>query len=141
MSSSYVRDPTVLSSPWREGWWAEAMDELTQVTDLQAVVDASGAGTLAMVHKQLKSIGCPTWDDLIARHERSEVMDNDIHIWISIADCGPDQVLAQKILNARLLAVPSCIVLGSKCYQHQAQLIVSASARSHTQAPSFNPNN
>ena len=38
-------------------------------TDLQVVASGTSAGNLALVMKQLRSIGVPTWDDLVAHQQ------------------------------------------------------------------------
>lgn len=127
VASCYVRDPAAMAeeeAPLPGAWWSEMMAESRQVADLQVVADASGAGTVAMITKQMASIGCPMWDELLERHANGLVAPRELHLWVSVSDCGPDQVLAQKILATKLAPVRAGLFLGSKCYQHQGQLIV-----------------
>ena len=44
-------------------WWKNAAESRTSLCDIQVVEDGTGAGQIAMLIKQFKSVGVPTWLD------------------------------------------------------------------------------
>lgn len=60
VGASYIHDYDAFTS----GQFQESLRNHTIVTDIQAVMDGSAAGTLALIEKQLSSVGCPTWRQL-----------------------------------------------------------------------------
>ena len=62
VSAASMIHPDVLDSPSLAGdFWEKAFVRCNPtVTEVQAVSDGTGAGTLAMKEKQLMSVGCPT---------------------------------------------------------------------------------
>ena len=47
-----------------EEWWKQSSESRTSLCDIQAVEDGTGAGQIAMLIKQFKSVGVPTWLDI-----------------------------------------------------------------------------
>ena len=44
-------------------WWEKSSQSRTSLCDIQAAEDGTGAGQIAMLIKQFKSVGVPTWLD------------------------------------------------------------------------------
>ena len=47
-----------------EEWWKQSSESRTSLCDIQAVEDGTGAGQIALLIKQFKSVGVPTWLDI-----------------------------------------------------------------------------
>eukprot|EP00959_Pyramimonas_sp_CCMP1952_P290151 6068874-Pyramimonas_sp.AAC.2 len=97
-----------------EGWWGRCVRKHRCFADVQAVHDGSGRGTLAMLTKQLESVGCPTWLELAGSIEDSkkkpssdELRHSDHILGIfSTTDCGSDQVWSGPEPPGELLQTP-----------------------------------
>ena len=92
---------------------------IKRVADIQAVTDATGFGAVAMIAKQLASLGCPSI---------SEVADTPalkgVHIYAYTSDRGPDQVYARKIMSVIAQKSDKTLFLSTNCFEHQTHLIV-----------------
>lgn len=120
--TSYLVD-TAFSS-FEKGWWGDSMEELTCWPDVLPVEDSSGVGAMSLVKKQLDSVDCPSWEESLQRWKSGQWTKNDIELFLYCSDCGPDQVLMGKMIQALLLPVPFAIWIHSPCFAHQGQLIV-----------------
>eukprot|EP00959_Pyramimonas_sp_CCMP1952_P421733 8835009-Pyramimonas_sp.AAC.1 len=78
--------------------WADAYVEMTRWADAQPVENSKAGGTLALVRKQLGSVGCPLWSDFDS-WANSNPDNNALLVMSYSSDGGPDQKKARRQLR------------------------------------------
>lgn len=107
------------------GNFTGAITEVYCTSDLQAVQDGSAQGSLAMVDKQLRALGVPTWSELIHDIETSVICDKrSVFLICDCTDAGSDQTKRRRLIHVSVLNYTTIIYLDSNCLIHQMHLIV-----------------
>ena len=85
--------------------WADGYAEMTRWADAQPVEDATGGGTLALVQKQLRSVGAPLWSafDVWAKAHPDS---NALRVMNCCSDGGPDQKRCRRELRCICYPLP-----------------------------------
>ena len=83
-----------------------------------------------MLRKQVVSIGCPPWTDVLhelgVAHDAGDYMKfgEQVHGYIQCTDAGPDEVYAGKIIGCGLAPSLRMLHFRGNCFKHQAALAV-----------------
>ena len=81
----------LLDDDTRQHWWDDLVFTTDDYGDVQAVSDKTGRGCAAMMTKQFKSIGCPTWEYVTNAIQDKTCDEFDHFAFLSTTDDGPDQ--------------------------------------------------
>ena len=92
--------------------------------------NCSGSTVRALTHRQLQSVGAPTWVDPVPQ---PNVQDNNMHrhvrAFILISDEGADQAAAGRLILADTIEDLKLLMLNEFCCQHQLNLFEQKSLR------------
>jgi hypothetical protein len=89
-------------------------------SDIGVVLYPTAGGTHSLLLKQLKSVGCLTWLDLVGNGPGDA---KHIRWFLYVSDGGPDQVSFAKHLIQQTQGRLQILAVTSRCYMHVLQLM------------------
>ena len=119
-----------------ECFWTSTLGSLPQslkqghsikrLADVQRVSDGSGVGTVALALKQMQSLGCPCWYDMMMSTNRSEDTSTDTwFVFAQTSDRGPNEVWARSVHSELYHEIgPKVLYLELDCAEHCVHLCV-----------------
>ena len=93
--------------------------------DIQAVTEGTGLETYQHALKELRSRGCPTWEDKV-NEAKSKPYNNHLSFFLFGVDAGPDEKGMDKRVLKAAKDVPTVLVMISFCLFHRCHLVVKA---------------
>ncbi|CAK0869476.1 unnamed protein product, partial [Prorocentrum cordatum] len=87
------------------GWRGRCTMRQSKMADITASIGSAGVHSLAMTAKQLSSLNCPGWEEILGRLKAAELAGVDVRAldqtfgFFQCADSGSDEVCASKILS------------------------------------------
>jgi hypothetical protein len=109
-------------TPRSEFWFRDAFEKHKVMADLQAVTDGSGAGGLALLEKQFRSVGLPTFRDLVKLFEAGKSGPREIHLYADCTDGGPNELKRKKFIAVYTHQIVSVLYFPTRCFKHEGHL-------------------
>ena len=101
---------------------------IKRLADVQRVSDGSGLGAVALALKQMQSLGCPCWYDMMMRMNTNRSEDTNTDTWFVFAqtsDRGPNEVWARSVHSQLYHEIgPKVLYLDLDCAEHCVHLCV-----------------
>ncbi len=121
--SSYLANPaSTLAKPF-----SQCVISYDSFADIQRVVHSSAGGTLALILKQLASLGCPLWREHGDMKPGATVLEHGnriLRLVFYTSDGGPDQCKFKQVLVTDAMLNPLVITICSPCFMHCVQLVI-----------------
>eukprot|EP00959_Pyramimonas_sp_CCMP1952_P382405 8012953-Pyramimonas_sp.AAC.1 len=100
--------------------WESAFTHLHALADILPVEGGAAEDTFALVLKQLKSLGCPLWKDMVF----DPACDDTLVVLFNVTDGGSDQKKVRKIITVLTAVMSHVLYCDLSCLEHQRHLVV-----------------
>lgn len=106
------------------GPWDGNFCAISRYSDVQVVSSGNAATTLAIIEKQMRSLHCPTWDDMLT-FLRAGTFDDADHCttYLYESDAGRDEVAVRNYIEQKLSQAPNIFFVHGNCLLHQCAIV------------------
>eukprot|EP00927_Polykrikos_kofoidii_P002667 TRINITY_DN11067_c0_g1_i1.p1 TRINITY_DN11067_c0_g1~~TRINITY_DN11067_c0_g1_i1.p1 ORF type:complete len:1330 (-),score=171.22 TRINITY_DN11067_c0_g1_i1:47-4036(-) len=115
----HVSDLTTIAGTIRND--TAEMNFTRSLADVLIVKTGGGAELYCLMHREVMSVGAPTWLDCVREGGPPE---DSLEVWIFCLDNGPDNQLTTKNIRNDIEPTPRLVTLTVWCVMHQYHLIV-----------------
>ena len=110
---------------WAEGTIALQLPYKRTLGDLQILSEKTGENLRALILRQMRQVGCPTWVQRAQELQREIFEASErVSVYVFVLDNGGDNQLATRLIRKEVSARDRIMMITVWCFVHQYQLVV-----------------